>query len=211
MKPMSGSTDTSLLIEKRSTQLHQLHLPDEVRVFNSTRVEADTSSQALVIDSVYGVDDGVVYGRCYCFLNRWPSVFVTFGEDLQLHPSQYGDFPFAFNCDITTPHLLDGSAVFTTDLYIDVLVAVDGETHLVKDIDEHEDRFSQNLFGPSCYIGAKNELSRLVGELKRGEFLGILQSIAPFPSSFEGIERYGRAEYRLGDGPFRHHPQYPRA
>ena len=53
MKPMSGSTDTSLLIEKRSTQLHQLHLPDEVRVFNSTRVEADTSSQALVIDSVY--------------------------------------------------------------------------------------------------------------------------------------------------------------
>ena len=206
-----GSTDMPLQIEKRSNRLHQLHLPDEVRVFNSTRVEADPSSQALVLDSVYGDDNGVAYGRCYCFLNRWLSVFVTFDKELQLHQNCYGDFTFAFNCDVTTPHLLDGSAVFTTDLFIDVLVAVDGETYLVKDIDEHDDGFSQGLFGPSWQIGAKNELRRLVDELKRGEFLGILQSIAPFPTSFEGIERYSRAEYRLGDGPFRYHPQYPRA
>ena len=200
-----------MTIEKRSFRLHQLHLPDEVRVFKSTRVHVDTSSQALVLDSVYENENGVAYGRCYCFLKRWLSVFVTFDKKLQLHPSHYGDFTFAFNCDITTPHLLDGSAVFTTDLFIDVLVAVDGETYLVKDIDEHEDGFSQGLFGQSWQIGAKNELRRLVGELKRGEFLGILQSIAPFPSSFGGIERYSRAEYRLGDGPFRYHPKYPRA
>ena len=195
----------------RSFRLHQLHLPDEVRVFKSTRVEAVPSSQAVVLDAVYEDANGVAYGRCYCLLDRWLSIFVTFDVNLQLHPSYYGDFPFAFNCDVTTPHFTDGSAAFTTDLLIDVLVGPDGETYLVKDIDEYEDAFSQGLFGPSWYAAARNELQRLIGELRRGEFLDILQTIAPFPTSFEGIGLSSRDQYRLGDGPFRYHPQYPRA
>ena len=195
---------------KRSFRLHQLHLPDEVRVFKSTRVETDPDSQAVILDAVYGDDNGVVYGRAYCFLNRWLSVFVTFDNDLKLHRSYYGDFPFGFNCDITTPHLVDGSTAFTTDLLIDILIDVDGETYLVKDIEEHEDAFSQGLFGSLWHHGAKNEMERLVGELDRGKFLDMLHSIAPFPTSFEGIQRYSRTQYRLGDGPFRYHSQYPR-
>ena len=175
------------------------------------RVTAGPSSQAVVLDAVYGDYDSVVYGRCYGFLDRWLSVFVTFDKNLQLHPSYYGHFPFAFNCDVTTPHFLDGTGAFTTDLYIDVLVGVDGQKYLVKDIEEHEDAFSQGLFGSLWHKGAKNELERLVGELERGEFLDVLHAIAPFPTSFEGIQRYSRTQYRLGDGPFRYHPQYPRA
>ena len=207
----SVSIDAPTPNGNRSFQLHQLHLPDEVRVFSSTRVEADPSSQAVVLDAVYCDDDGVAYGRCYCFLNRWLSVFVTFDKNLQLHPSHYGDFPFAFNCDITTPHLVDGCTAFTTDLLLDVLIGVDGETHVVKDIDEYEDAFSQGLFGPSWQAGARYELMRLVGELNRGEFLDILQTIAPFPTSLEGTGLSSRDQYRLGEGPFRYHPQYPRA
>ncbi len=169
------------------------------------------SSRAVVLDAVYGNTNGIVYGRCYCFLDRWLSVFVTFDKDLQLHPSYSGDFPFAFNCDVTTPHLLDGSAAFTTDLLIDVLVGPDGKTHLVKDIDEYEDAFSQSLFGPSWDAAARNELQRLAGELKRGEFLDVLQTIVPFPTSWDGIGLSSRDQYRLGDGPFQYHPQYPRA
>ncbi|MXY43489.1 MAG: DUF402 domain-containing protein [Dehalococcoidia bacterium] len=137
-------------------------------------------------------------------------MFVTFNKALQLHPSHYGDFPFALNCDITTPHLLEASAAFTTDLCIDVLVGVDGETYLVKDIEEHKNAFSQGRFGSLWHQEAKNELERIVSELERGEFLDMLHSIAPFPTSFEGIQRYSRTQYRLGDGPFRYHPQYPR-
>lgn len=190
--------------------LYQLHLPSEVRIFEHDFEPTGVSYHAVVMDSV-AVSDGVItYCRGYYFLGRWLSVFITFYDRLKLKPDSNSAFPFAINCDITTPHYREGDSIFTTDLYIDVLVAEDGLTYRIKDTEDFQQAFAEDQFGAVWYENAQSELDWLVSILDRGRFLDFLKQTAPFPDSGSTYALPLMRRYHIDEVDFRYHPVYPR-
>ncbi len=190
------------------TLLYQLHLPSELRVFEHAGTPTAKSSKAIVLDGAGIWKDRPIYGRSYCFLDRWLSVYVTFDERLGLTSTGSG-FPFAFNCDITTPHWVKGDSIFTTDLLLDVLVQSDGMTYEVTDLEEFEQAYVRGEFGLSWYEGAKRELAMLLDLLDRGQFKHMLTSVQGFPKTSRQIAEQPPRRH-LDEAEFRYHPQYPR-
>ena len=166
---------------------------------------------AIVIDALAVWKGWLGYGRYYGFLDRWLSVFVTFDtRDFSLTSYPGDDFPFAFNCDMTTPHYVDGSNVYTTDLLLDVLILPDGRTHRLVDVEEFEQTFSEGGFGGAWYDGTRREAERVVQEAESGRFIDILQDVAPFPRHALRTEPSALTELGLDEVEFKHHPAYPR-
>ena len=190
--------------------LYQLHLPSEVRIFEHNFRPTSVSSHAVVMDSVTMVDDVTIYCRGYYFLDRWLSVFVTFDDRLELKSDLKSAFPFALNCDITTPHYREGDSIFTTDLYIDVLVAKDGFTYKVRDLEDFQQAFARGLFGKGWYESARRETDWLIDILARKRFLDFLNRIAPFPDSGSIYALPAMQRCHIDEFNFRYHPAYPR-
>lgn len=142
--------------------------------------------------------------------DRWLSVFTTFDEQLALKPDSNPAFPFAFNCDITTPHYCRGNAIFTSDLYIDVLVGTDGYTYQMKDMEDFERAFTLGLFGKTWYEGAKREAEWLAELLERNRFLDFLNGVAPFPRTTSAYIHPPMRRCPIDEIDFEYHPLYPR-
>jgi hypothetical protein len=164
----------------------------------------------MVIDSVVIENNIPIYCRGYYFFDKWLSVFITFDEQLQLKPDSNPAFPFAFNCDITTPHYRRGNSLFTSDLYIDVLVGTDGYTYQNKDVEDFERAFSFGLFGKRWYEGAKREADWLAGLLEQNRFVDFLNEVAPFPKTKSVYIQPSIRRCHIDEIDFEYHTQYPR-
>lgn len=165
----------------------------------------------IVIDTLSVWEGWQEYGRYYGFLDRWLSVFVTFDiNDLSLTSYPESEFPFAFNCDMTTPHYAHGGALYTTDLHLDVLVLADGRSHQLVDVEEFEQAYAQDVFGEVWYGGARREAERVIQEVEGGRFMDMLQAVAPFPRTPIAAEHSTLMELELDEAEFRYHPAYPR-
>ena len=170
------------------TVLYQMHLPSKewplghVRRFEHPGRPVHVGSNAIVVDTLSVWEGRHAYGRYYGFLDRWLSVFVTFDiNDLSLTSYTKSEFPFAFNCDMTTPHYVHGGAIYTTDLLLDVLVLADGRSYQLVDVEEFEQAHAQDVFGHAWYDGAKREADRVIREVESGLFIDTLREVAPSP------------------------------
>lgn len=135
--------------------------------------------------------NGVVL-RHYAFADEWFKVNVTFDragalvETPALTEFRSPVPPFAFNCDIATPMLRRGSAVHAVDLFLDVLVRADGQTHEVIDEDEFDAAVRSGLVSAGEADSARRGLDRLLGLIERNELLAFLERICPVGPSTAG-------------------------
>ena len=159
--------------------LYQHHLPDEVRVFRYARLQK--RKEALVADGVARLGGSEVYCRSYMFLERWLQVFAVFDSHFKPKDDANGPFPFAFNCDVTTPHYVQASSVYTTDIALDILVASDGCAHRVVDETAFNALYENGLFGECWREKALRERDEVVEMLEQRTFLNRLNDVAPFP------------------------------
>jgi hypothetical protein len=190
--------------------LYQLHLPSEVRIFHHAFEPTHAGNDAVVMDTVVLQGDTATYCRGYYFLDRWLSVFVTFDEQLELKADPGYGFPFAFNCDITTPHYYRGDSIFTTDLYVDILVGTDGNIYQVEDLAGLQEAFDAGLFGKAWFESTRREADWLVKLLERDRFLDFLNEVEPFPRTRPVNIDSPMRRCLIDDMDFEYHPQYPR-
>lgn len=186
--------------------LYQCHLPSEIRVFEYNSEPVYAGSDAVVFDSL--IHD--THCRGYYFLDSWLSVFITFDEQLKLKPDSNHNFPFAFNCDITTPHYWNGNSIFTSDLYIDILVGADGSSYQLEDMENFQNAFEKGLFGRKWLDGARQEAEQLIDLLESAQFLDFLNKVEPFPAKKATYTQEPMRKYFIDEIRFKHHPKYPR-
>ncbi len=188
---------------------YQLHLPSDLRVFQYLVEPTYSGANALVLDGLLGDTEQIVC-RSYLFFERWLEIFVTFDDRLALCTDARAPFPFAFNCDLTTPYYRVADRLFTTDLAVDVLVAADGMTYQVKDVGEFEAWYRQGAFGSDWYEGVKRELAALTQLLETNQFLNFLNAIAPFPTQRPVTQLSSMDRPVIETVGFEQHPRYPR-
>jgi hypothetical protein len=160
---------------------YQLHLPDDLRIFHYGAPPIAETADVLVFEG--WSDDRSAICRSYLFFNRWLEVFVTFDASFNLRPDPDYLFPFAFNCDITTPYHRVGKRLYTTDLCLDLLVAADGRSYHIEDRDELEDWHQSGVISTAGYKAALREQDSLLNLFTTGRFLDLLTAIAPFPTA----------------------------
>lgn len=120
--------------------------------------------------------------RHYAFEDRWFKINVT--TDLDGRPAIYGDDGFTFNCDIATPMLRNGGAVYAVDLFLDVLVDVTGRSWQVVDRDEFVQAVREGLVSEREASYAEAHPAALLEMVSSGELLAWLHALCPFaPSS----------------------------
>ncbi len=157
---------------------HNLHLPDEVRVFTVPCLGVQRRDrEALVYDVAVG--QGTVL-RHYSWPDHWFEVNCAFTTDGDLIEEQGALTPWAFNCDISTPHLTQGDSVYNVDLELDVLVAADGIRHTIKDRDDFATAVDKGWIGPTEARGAQQGLAELLAIVEQGHLRRFLESVRPF-------------------------------
>lgn len=188
---------------------YQLHLPSDLRVFQYMVEPTYHGADAVVFDGLLADSEQIVC-RSYLFFERWLEIFVTFDDRLALRADPVATFPFAFNCDLTTPYHRVDDRLFTTDLSVDVLVAADGMTYQVKDVAEFEAWYSRGAFGSGWYKNVRRELAALTQLLETNQFLRFLNDIAPFPVESPRAPLSVMDRAALETAGFEPHPRYPR-
>jgi hypothetical protein len=88
--------------------------------------------------------------------------------------------PFAFNCDIATPMVRRGDAVFAVDLWLDVLVRDDGMTRGVYDHDEFDEAITRGCLSEREQAGARAGLDELIELIDRRALVDFLAELHPF-------------------------------
>lgn len=114
---------------------HNLHLPDEVRVFAVPVGAVRRWDDETLVYDVRVPSGGVL--RHYSFYRRWFEVNCSLGADGRF-VTEPGPIDWSFNGDVCSPCFSRGAAVYNVDLLLDVLVAPDGREHAVKDREEFE-------------------------------------------------------------------------
>lgn len=190
--------------------LHQLHLPREVRIFRYLQPPVRVDDDVIVCDGWWD-DTRTTFCRSYKFTRRWLSVFATFDRDLApVGDPNYG-FPFAFNCDMTTPHHVVDDGIYTTDLCLDVLVSADGAGCVVKDEEELRAMHAAGQFGRMWHDAALREAEWVQNLVAEGRFIAFLETAAPFPAAATDGEISAPRRLRdLNDVDFFFPPHAPR-
>jgi predicted RNA-binding protein associated with RNAse of E/G family len=119
--------------------------------------------------------------RHYAFADRWYKINVT--TDLQGNIVEYEDDGFAFNCDLSTPMIRDGTAAYAVDLCLDVLVRDDGLKYEVTDEDELAAAVADERISRRERDGARRGCDELVALIGRGVLVDFLESICPWGPS----------------------------
>ncbi len=132
---------------------------------------------------------GDVVLRHYAFRNEWFKANVTLdttGRLTETAPDPDSQ-AYAFNCDIATPMEVSGFAVYSVDLFADILVRADGVTHNVKDLTDLEQAAADRLVSAAEADNARRGLDRLIGLISAGELVSFLNDVSPFgPSRAKG-------------------------
>lgn len=156
---------------------HNLHLPAEVRVFTVPHTAIRRNDgEALVYDVRVG--EGVVL-RHYSWSRHWFEVNCTFSCQGDL-VEEDGPVMWAFNCDISTPHLIAGNNAYNVDLELDVLVSADGAQYTVKDREDFVNAVDRGWIAGDEARCAEQGLDDLLALLRHGRFRPFLESVCPF-------------------------------
>ncbi|HUT75861.1 MAG TPA: DUF402 domain-containing protein [Armatimonadota bacterium] len=190
--------------------LYQHHLPGEVRVFRYLSPPVQADDEVIVCDGWYSSGATRGYCRSYMFLRRWLHVLATFGHDLMPAEDRSHGFPFAFNCDITTPHYRVRDKLYTTDLCVDVLISASGRNCVIKDREELTAMHAASQFGDLWQEMALREVRWLEDLVSQGRLVDFLNAFAPFPTAAIPCEISETAQRRLETLGFVFHPSYPR-
>jgi hypothetical protein len=153
-----------------------------VRVFSFDRSSiVRWDDLCFVSDSLFG--DAVL--RHYAFRDEWFKVNVTTdrnGRIVETPPS--ADAPaVTFNFDIATPMRREGNAVYTVELFADVLVRDDGTTFEVGDRIELDAAVSKGSISPKEHRQARDGVDRLIELIHRKELISFLNDVYPFGES----------------------------
>src|SRR3954469_5379317 len=106
---------------------HDLHNPDEVVLFTVPLSAVQCRDERVL---VYDVRIGGGVLRHYAFADRWFTINCSLDNDGKFI-SEPGPIDWSFNCDFATPIIWRDDAVYQVDLELDVLVAADGQNHVV--------------------------------------------------------------------------------
>jgi hypothetical protein len=160
---------------------HQLHLPNDLRVFHYLTRPVYQGPEALVFDGRASLD-APIFARSYLFRQRWLEIFLTFDHHLHLRADTEDSFPFVFNCDLSTPYVVSDDHGYTIDLFVDVLVAADASTHQIRDRAAFDQAAQTNCIPRSWCDAVERELAWLVHLLDTQQFLPMLNRLTPLPS-----------------------------
>ena len=153
-----------------------LHLPDEVRVFDvpeeAVRVWDD---ETLVFDVL--IEDRVL--RHFSFYDRWFEINCSLGRDgtFIVEP---GPIDWTFNCDVCSPLHSQGDTFYSVDLFVDLLVSPDGRSYHLKDENELHNASGSGLIDATEVEGALNGVRNLRSLIESRMFLQFLDDILPF-------------------------------
>lgn len=156
---------------------HNLHLPDEVRVFAVPVGAVRRWDDETLVYDVRVPSGGVL--RHYSFYRRWFEVNCSLGADGRF-VTESGPIDWSFNGDVCSPCFSRGAAVYNVDLLLDVLVAPDGREHAVKDREEFERAVARGWLSAGEATGARRGLEELLGLIESGRFLAFLAEACPF-------------------------------
>ncbi|MFD6448568.1 DUF402 domain-containing protein [Promicromonospora sp. NPDC060204] len=137
-------------------------------------------SQSLQPVNLGATDDKLVL-RHLAFSTEWFKINATYdlaGDLMETRPPDGA--PFALNCDIATPMVRVGDDVSAVDLFLDVLVGLDG-THRVVDEDEFVQASASGLISPAEARGAESGLARLLDWLRTGRLHELLENVSSAP------------------------------
>lgn len=116
--------------------------------------------------------------RHYAFADEWFKLNATFNPVGNLIEPGPPDGPFAVNCGIATPMVRIGHDISAVDLFLDVLIGIDGSYRIV-DRDDFEQSISARLISPSEARCGEAGLERLVHWIESGRLLSLLAETAP--------------------------------
>ena len=173
-------------LETSSTDVlldYDYHPPDRLQLFT---IEPDGILRAdddmFVTEALHG--ETVL--RHYAFADRWFKVNCTtdvLGRFTETGSADRDVQPFAFNCDIVTPMLREGDAVFSVDLWLDVLVREDGVSYRVEDARGFRRAVERGLLSEREARHATAGLRELVALIERGGLVAFLSDAVPFQPS----------------------------
>ena len=158
---------------------YDFHPPDDVRVFPMPGPGVRRlDDEAFVADVRYGE----VIVRHYAFGEHWFKVNCTMDSNGGLIETTSPDDvpPFTFNCEIATPMVRRGDAVFAVDLWLDVLVRCDGVSHGIYDHEEFEAAIEHGWLSDREAAGAREGVSELVNLVEHGGLVEFLAGVYPF-------------------------------
>ena len=179
---------------------HDYHVPDDVCVFTvpATGVRR-RDHQALVYDVRIG--DAVL--RHYAFADRWFAVNCSLDRDGRFI-SEPGPIAWTFNCDIATPIIWHGEAVYHVDLALDVLVAADGREHVVIDAEDFAVAVQRGWFTTAEQQGARRGLADVLDIITNGGLLPFLDAVYPFGPAADAPSQPPPAHKTLAEVPLLH-------
>lgn len=157
---------------------HDFHPPEEVRVFAVPASGICRWDDEVI---VYDVLVGDLVLRHFSFRRMWFVVNCTLDRSGNPFVDQGLKYR-SFNCDISTPHYIEGSNVYNIDLFIDVLVSPDGRRYLVTDEDEFESAAEHRWITREEQTGARKGLANLLEIIETQGLVGYLEGIYPFGS-----------------------------
>lgn len=158
---------------------YDFHPPDDVRVFDMPDAGVLRLDDEMLVAEVRNDD---VVRRHYAFRDRWFTVTCTTdlgGGFVEARSPQIA-VPYAFKCDIVTPMLCTDDAIYSVDLWLDVVIRRDGSTHAVCDEDDFAHAQSQGWLSKREASSARAELDDLLDIIRRGAFVDMLVEAQPF-------------------------------
>lgn len=142
----------------------------------------------------FGDTDEKLVLRHFAFADEWFKINATYDLSGNLMETRSPDgVSFALNCDISTPMVRVGDDVSAVDLFLDVLVSLDG-THRVVDEDEFVQASSAGLISTAEAHAAEEGLARLLDWIQTGRLHELLDDMpsalvatAPEPLPFQRV------------------------
>lgn len=158
---------------------YDFHPPDDLRLFPMPKAGVLRFDDDVFVAEVRY---GHIVVRHHAWRENWFKINCT--TDLEGRFVETGapdDVPpFTFNCDIATPMVRSGDAVFAVDLWLDVLVRRDAVTHAVYDEGEFDDAIARDLLSAREQAGARAGLDELIDLIDRHALVDFLAELHPF-------------------------------
>lgn len=182
-------------------RFHNLHLPNEVRVFQIPGANIRVWNDEVMVYEVK-IDDptGGRTFRHYSFYDQWFEINITLDASGKLI-TEPGPIDWSFNCDICAPCFIKGTDFYNVDLELDVLVGNDGHNFIVIDEDDFEKAVSQGLITENERDGAQKGLVGLTELIASGKLTEYLNGICSFTDIIGLSEPLPYKKLQLSDVP----------
>ncbi|UVI29413.1 YgaC family protein [Paenibacillus spongiae] len=183
-------------------KFHNLHLPNEVRVFQIPESNIRVWNDSVMVYEVKFEDEkgeNLTF-RHYSFYKEWFEINITLDAAGKLI-TESGPIEWSFNCDICSPCYSKGVNVYNVDLELDILVRSDGKEYIVIDEDDFAQVVSQGLLSEDECIGARKGLESLLQLISSGRLISFLEDICPFADLIRLSDPIPGCKLQLSDVP----------